>query len=135
MFARNTVSPEFGIQHAVEERDAKFQRDYVANQWDWYDSFGQKWARFEDTVVQLAGTIAKAAACWVAREVFGENDPRWMLFRHWMLHVGPVWFRVLYLKHGEKFAKWIHNKPLLKSIIRVWMESRIATLEVSDVLV
>lgn len=61
MFARNTLSPEVALAHAVEERDAKFQRDYVKNQWDWYGSFGQQATRFEDTIVQLAGTIGKAA--------------------------------------------------------------------------
>lgn len=61
MFARNTISPEFGIQQAVEERNAKFQHDYVQNQWDWYGSLGQRFTRFEDTLVQLAGSIAGAA--------------------------------------------------------------------------
>jgi len=62
MFARNTYDVNTALAHAVEERDAKFQRDYVANQWDWYASPVQRFQRFEDTVVQLAGTIAKAAA-------------------------------------------------------------------------
>lgn len=62
MFARNTYDMPTALAHATEERNAKFQRDYVQNQWDWYDSPGQKLVRFEDTVVQLAGTIAGAAA-------------------------------------------------------------------------
>lgn len=126
------VTPGQQIALSVEERNAKFQRDYVENQWKWYGSFGQQAVRFEDTVVQLAGDIAGAvgAACWVARECFGVGDGRWLLFRHWLLTRAPEWFRNWYLKHGERFAAWIHNKPVLKSIIRAWMESRIATLEV-----
>lgn len=55
------VTPAQQIALATEERDAKFQRDYVKSQWDFYGSFAQRFQRFEDTVVQLAGTIAKAA--------------------------------------------------------------------------
>jgi len=55
------VTPQQQIGLATEERNAKFQRDYVQNQWDWYGSFGQQWVRFEDTLVQLAGDIAGAA--------------------------------------------------------------------------
>lgn len=125
------ISPGQQIAFATEERNAKFQHDYIQAQWDWYGSIGQQMVRFEDTAVQLASSIGGAAMCWVAREVMGESNPQWLLFRHWMLNIGPKWFLKLYLKHGESFAKWIHNKPVLKSIIRVWMESRISTLEVS----
>lgn len=61
MFARNSITPQFGAQFAAEERDAQFQRDYVENQWKWYNSFGQKAVRFEDSIMQLAGDIAGAA--------------------------------------------------------------------------
>ena len=69
-----------------------------------------------------------AAKCWVAREVYGESNPKWMLFREWLNNHAPKWFDSLYIKHGEKFAAWIANKPFLKSIIRKWMDSRIAVL-------
>jgi hypothetical protein len=69
-----------------------------------------------------------ASKCWVAREVYGENNPKWMLFREWLNNHAPKWFDSLYVKHGEKFAIWIANKPLLKSVIRKWMDSRIAVL-------
>ena len=71
-------------------------------------------------------------SCWVAREVFGENDIRWVQFRHWMLNVGPKWFRTLYLKHGEKFAAWLKLNPWLKPAIRAFMESRIKTLKTEE---
>jgi hypothetical protein len=70
--------------------------------------------------------------CWVAREVYGEDNPKWMIFRNWMLNYGPVWFKNLYLKHGEQFAAFISNKPLLKNIIRKWMDSRIETVQRSE---
>lgn len=55
------VTPQQQIAHATEERNAKFQRDYVKNQWDWYGSFGQQLVRFEDSLIQLAGDVAGAA--------------------------------------------------------------------------
>jgi hypothetical protein len=58
------------------------------------------------------------AGCWVAREVYGVEDVRWLIFREWMLNESPKWFRHLYLTHGENFALWIANKPVLKSMIR-----------------
>ncbi len=63
--------------------------------------------------------------CWVAREVYGEDNPKWLLFRNWMLCDAPTWFRNIYIKYGERFAKFISNKPLLKNIIRSWMNTKI----------
>lgn len=64
--------------------------------------------------------------CWVAREVYGVENPKWVLFREWLLSKAPAWFRNLYIKHGERFAEFISNKPKLKSLIRRWMDSRIS---------
>jgi hypothetical protein len=41
--------------------------------------------------------------CWVAREVYGVDNPKWLQFREWMLE----------------------DSPLLKTIIRKWMNTRI----------
>lgn len=67
--------------------------------------------------------------CWVARACYGPENPKWMLFRHWLLEYSPRWFRALYIRHGEAFALWIQDKPRVKNLIRSWMDSRIATLE------
>jgi hypothetical protein len=61
--------------------------------------------------------------CWVAREAYGHNDHRWLLFRDWLLFKAPRWFRNLYIKHGRNFAKFIRNKPLLKKAIRGLMNT------------
>jgi hypothetical protein len=63
--------------------------------------------------------------CWVAREVYGIDNPKWLQFREWMLNDSPSWFRKLYIKFGERFAAFISNKPRIKSIIRKWMDTRI----------
>ena len=61
-------------------------------------------------------------ACWVAREVYGVNDPRWTVFRAWLLTEAPVWLREAYLTHGEDFAAWIHDKPVVKAGLKVLMD-------------
>ena len=65
-------------------------------------------------------------ACWVAREVYGAENPRWLLFRAWLMTQAPSWLRETYLAHGEEFAAWIHDKPVLKAGIRMLMEAAIA---------
>ena len=76
-------------------------------------------------VGNILGSFAKA--CWVAREVYGVNNPKWLMFREWLFKSAPKWFRNLYIKHGERFASFISNKPKLKGLIRSWMDARINT--------
>lgn len=140
------IRPEFQVQHAVNERNAQFQRNWVQEQLDSQYGFGtiigQAIVKNEDQVWgMVAGILGSAAGgasgaggaamiCWVAREIFGAKNPQWLLFRQWMLTRAPLWFVRWYLTHGERFAAFISDKPSLKSIIRRWMESRIRTLEV-----
>ena len=63
--------------------------------------------------------------CWVAREVYGAHNPAWLLFRNWLDTKAPRWFDKLYLKFGERFAKFISDKPRLKARIRLWMDTKI----------
>ncbi len=78
-----------------------------------------------------AGAAASGGAtllggfCWVAREVYGEHNPAWLLFRKWMLNDSPSLFRKAYIKYGERFANFISDKPRLKARIRKWMDSKI----------
>ena len=71
-----------------------------------------------------AGSIG-ALFCWVAREVYGAHNPAWLDFREWMLLRAPSWFRALYIGYGERFAKFISDKPRLKARIRGWMDTKI----------
>ncbi|NBW21696.1 MAG: hypothetical protein EBR82_78440 [Caulobacteraceae bacterium] len=66
-----------------------------------------------------AGIIA---ACWVAREVYGDDNPKWMKFREWLTTRGPNWLFELYMKHGEEFAAYIKDKPAIKWFIRKLMD-------------
>ena len=77
--------------------------------------------------MDFAGSLGSAmiTKCWVAREVYGIDNPKWLQFREWLTYKAPRWFDRLYIKHGERFAKFISNKPRIKSIIRKWMNTKI----------
>ena len=63
--------------------------------------------------------------CHVAREVFGADNPEWLMFYDWKELKAPAWFRKLYNKFSVQAARFISNKPRLKNIIRGWMRSKI----------
>jgi len=78
----------------------------------------------------LGGSAIMASAlCWVAREVYGVENPRWMMFRRWLLNIGPAWLRKLYIKHGQKFAEWLSKNEWLKPVIRKFMDSKINSIQ------
>ena len=60
--------------------------------------------------------------CWVASEVYGEDDPQWLRFREWMLSKAPESLRRFYIENGERIAAYISDKPDLKSEIRGMMD-------------
>ncbi len=66
---------------------------------------------------QVAG-IYSGFSCWVAREVYGVDDPRWKQFRVWVVYRSPNWFYRLYNRHGEKAAAFVRKVPCLKPLIR-----------------
>ena len=70
------------------------------------------------------GTLGGAAilACWVAREVYGEENNDWLIFRKWLFTEAPTWFKELYLENGERFAKFISDKPYLKKLVKFAMD-------------
>jgi hypothetical protein len=79
----------------------------------------------------LIGNVGKmfaagATLCWVAREVYGSENPKWTQFRDWMLNNASDDFVDAYIEHGPKIAEFISNKPDLKNMIRSWMDSKIS---------
>lgn len=92
-------------------------------------------AAITGSIIGAAGKIAGGMdlgrylpGCWVAREVYGESNPKWRRFRTWLLTRSPKWFAKLYNKFGPSFALWIADKPRVKGVIRRWMDARISTL-------
>jgi hypothetical protein len=73
-----------------------------------------------------AGSIGGGAmACWAAREVFGADNPKWVLFRNWLLNDGPEALREWYLKRGEELAAALKANPAEKGWVREFMEGKI----------
>jgi len=112
--------PNVGINMALQQRgqDVTFQGMQAQAK-----AAGQ--AGIMGAVGGIAQGLGTYAACWVAREVYGIDNPKWLEFREWMLNDAPSWLRNMYLKHGPKVAEFISDKPLLKTIIRTWMNGRI----------
>jgi hypothetical protein len=42
-----------------------------------------------------------------------------------MLEEAPEWLRNAYIKYGPQIAEFIKDKPVVKSVIRRWMDSKI----------
>ncbi|MGI9297099.1 MAG: hypothetical protein ACR2QC_04275 [Gammaproteobacteria bacterium] len=68
-----------------------------------------------------AGILA-AALCWVARAVYGENNPEWLVYRTRMLTKAPVWFITLYIRYGPWLARQIKRYPVLRRILKPIMD-------------
>ena len=92
-------------------------------------SGAQNFATIAGGVGDLAGAAGKFAGmgflCWVAREVYGIDNPKWLQFREWMLTKASDNLRNFYIEYGERIAESIRNKPKIKAIIRKWMDGKI----------
>ena len=70
--------------------------------------------------------------CWVARAVYGPDNPRWILFRQWLFGNGPVpevrtLLQKLYMRYGEGFARVVDKSPCLRSVLRLLMDLALYT--------
>ncbi len=81
---------------------------------------GAIWGGALSAVGQLGG--AAITKCWVAREVYGKDNPEWVVFRNWLESEAPEWLDTLYTEEGERFAKFISDKPMLKSVVKMAMD-------------
>jgi hypothetical protein len=72
----------------------------------------------------LAGQLGGSwLMCWVAREVYGEDNFKWLQFRKWLLAKAPNWFFRMYSKNGESWAATIKRRPWLKKVLRPMMDA------------
>ena len=72
--------------------------------------------------MQGGGMGGNPFGCWVAREVYGVHDPRWLEFREWMTWQAPRWLQDGYANHGEALAAWLHERPAAKAAMRLAMD-------------
>ena len=108
-----------------KESGFEFTQEELETGWEELQESDEGLTDFELDVVSGGGRRAQGSGCWVAREVYGETSPQWLLFRSWLLDDSPSWFRNLYISKGEAFADWLSKNTWLKPIIRRWMDGRI----------
>jgi hypothetical protein len=66
-------------------------------------------------------SVSGVVRCWVARAAFGDSDIRWQIFRAWLLEDAPVWFRRLYIRHGESVGAWLAGRTGARRVVRTLM--------------
>jgi len=132
-----TTNPNIPVQLAQNATnimgiDAKFLGDVYASRVGAISRQQTGAQQFADIAGGVGGLLGKIAPggffCWVAREVYGSDNPKWLQFREWMLTKASDNLRNFYIKHGEKIAESIRNKPRIKAIIRKWMDGKIIEL-------
>jgi len=113
--------------------ESQYGADVMAGNYSGQMAAGQassmaKSARF-GAITGMIGGIARGAGaaygCHVAREVYGEENPKWVRFFVWKETQGPRWFKALYNEYSEQWAAFIRNKPRIKNLIRNWMDGKI----------
>ena len=126
-----TTNPAIPVQMSGQAAQIyNTMADYQANT---YGAYTGALSRAE-TGSQAFGNIASGLGnlvkipiplCWVAREVYGIDNPKWLQFREWMLTKASDNLRNFYIEYGERIAESIRNKPRIKEIIRKWMDGKI----------
>lgn len=72
---------------------------------------------------------ALSLLCWVAREVYGEHNPKWLQVRSWMLNEAPEDLRSFYIEKGPVIAMKIRDDEEAKAEIRGIMNDIIGVAE------
>ena len=108
-----------------KENGFEFTQEELEAGWEELQESDEELTAFELEVVSGGSRRRRNGCCWVAREVYGETNPQWLLFRSWLLGDSPRWFRNLYIRKGEAFAEWLSKNTWLKPVIRRWMDGRI----------
>lgn len=109
----NNTNQLFGLQNQANAIDAS-NKDR---------GFLQAWTRFTQGLGNLGSAVSSfSAACYIAREVFGPTDSRWLQFRAWLLLDASPRLRDWYLANGERVADWLRTRPQTKLKIRKMME-------------
>jgi hypothetical protein len=70
-----------------------------------------------------SASLPPVIGCWVAREVYGQNNPEWIAFRSWLLGSGSPEFVQFYKNHGPDIAREISTQPRVKELIRHLMNA------------
>lgn len=66
--------------------------------------------------------LAVVAFCWVARAVYGPQNPRWKRFRYYLFTGAPAWLKKAYMRFGPATAAWLEGREFSRAIVRSLME-------------
>ena len=97
----------------------------ISRQPNGFQNFATAAGGFKDLAGGFGGLASAGILCWVAREVYGEDNPKWLQFREWMLTRASDNLRNYYIEYGERIAESIRNRPKVKDIIRRWMDKKV----------
>ena len=97
----------------------------ISRQPSGFQNFATLAGGFKDIAGGFGALQSAGLFCWVAREVYGIDNPKWLQFREWMLTKASDNLRNFYIEYGERIAESIRNKPRIKAIIRKWMDGKI----------
>ena len=78
--------------------------------------------------VNTAISIA-AIFCWVAREVYGEEDKRWRKVRNYMMNYADDDLRRSYAVEGQELAEEVKTNPELKAKLKLVFDGLIEEVE------
>jgi len=79
----------------------------------------------------LANTLpvmisAIGAGCWIARAVYGDDNPRWMRFRAYLMTDAPASLREAYMCVGPTVGAYIRQHPEAADDIRPHLDAILA---------
>jgi hypothetical protein len=125
-------SPQQRLQFEYQQNLDQFNRNFMQSKIDAAPdptaaAFTQAFIEDERQIMELVGSVAgmagkAAGACWVARAVYGEDDPRWRMFRIWLFSAAPKWLAKLYLKIGPTVARAAEKGCVLRRGLRCLMD-------------
>lgn len=75
-------------------------------------------------MMKAAGSLA-GGFCHVARLVYGERNPRWIVFFYWKEHAAPKWFKAAYNRLAPQVAALLRPFPGAQASVRRWMDHKI----------
>lgn len=119
-----TMTPSQGLgfgQQAAQQAQQLYGQQYGAYQ-QAASNYVSPWATAAGLGIGAAGIFG---LCWVAREVYGEDNPDWMIFRDWLLTKAPEKLRGWYAENGEEYAKEIQDRPDLKKALKSFMDRKV----------
>jgi len=63
--------------------------------------------------------------CWLARAVYGENNPEWKRFREYIYNIAPHWQKEIYIKYAPRLSRYVKKNNLFRTLLKCWMNTKL----------